>query len=260
MNNILNHTFFIAFSNNEFNFYIPSMLTNQDQIFIYGLHSEGLVAMKVGGGVLLHPDVAEHFFSLKKNALDAGIDLEIASGFRNFDRQLLIWNRKASGQLNVLDRDGQPINMSRLTGIEKVFAILRWSALPGASRHHWGTDLDVFDARELSTDYQLQLTMDESQAMFSRLHCWLDKQIEQNMAMGFFRPYQIDRGGIAPEPWHLSYAPLAREFQREFSIDKLAQILVKTDIALKETILANLDEIYERFIQVPYSIYPAKRV
>ena len=24
-------------------------------------------------------------------------------------------------------------------------AILVWSALPGASRHHWGTDLDVFD-------------------------------------------------------------------------------------------------------------------
>jgi len=236
------------------------MLTNQDRTFIYGLHSEGFVAVKEGSGVLLHPAVAEPFFALKKNALDAGIDLEIASGFRNFERQLSIWNRKVSGQLNVLDRDGQLINMSRLTAIEQVFAILRWSALPGASRHHWGTDLDVFDTKGLSTDYQLQLTLDESEAKFSRLHRWLDKKIAQNMAMGFFRPYQMDRGGIAPEPWHLSYAPLAQEFQREFSLDKLAQILVKTDMALKETILANLDEIYERFIQVPYSIYPAKRV
>ncbi len=32
---------------------------------------------------------------------------------------------------------------------ERVAAILVWSALPGASRHHWGTDCDVIDAAAL---------------------------------------------------------------------------------------------------------------
>ena len=27
---------------------------------------------------------------------------------------------------------------------------------------------------------------------------------------GFYRPYASDRGGVQPEPWHLSYAPVAR--------------------------------------------------
>ena len=32
-------------------------------------------------------------------------------------------------------------------------------------------------------------------------------------AFGFFRPYTTDRGGVAPEPWHLSYAPVAARAQ-----------------------------------------------
>ena len=237
-----------------------NMLTDSNQSFLYGLHSEGLVAAATGGEVLLHPAVAESFRNLKTSALSAEIDLQVASGFRNFERQLSIWNRKASGQLTVWGDDGRPVSLSQLTEIEQVFAILRWSALPGASRHHWGTDLDVFDAAALPANYQVQLTLEESNNRFARLHTWLDKQIAQSTAMDFFRPYQIDRGGVAPEPWHLSYAPLAQDFQRAFSIDRLAQILMETDIALKAVVLANLDEIYARFIEVPYSIYPSKRV
>jgi len=237
------------------------MLTDPDQALLYGLRSEGFVAAtENGGGSLLHPAVVEPFNALKASAANADIDLQAASGFRSFERQLSIWNRKVSGQLTVLDSNGQPINLNHLTEPERVFAILRWSSLPGASRHHWGTDLDVFDAAALPNGYQVQLTLEESNTMFGRLHRWLDLQLEQNNAMGFFRPYQTDRGGIAPEPWHLSYAPLAKDFQRAFSISQLARILAETDIALKKVILANLDEIYTRFIEVPYSIYPAKRV
>jgi len=236
------------------------MLTDQDQTLLYGLHSEGFVAVTSSGGVQLHPAVIESFRALKASAANVGLDLQVASGFRNFERQLSIWNRKASGQLIVLDGNSQPIDLSHLTELDRVLSILRWSALPGASRHHWGTDLDVFDAAVLPVGYQIQLTQEESNTMFGKLHHWLDTQMEGSTAEGFFRPYSIDRGGVAPEPWHLSYAPLALDFQRAFSISQLAQILAETDIALKAVILANLDEIYARFIEVPYSIYPAKRV
>jgi len=235
-------------------------LSAQDLGLLYGLGSEGCVAVAGCEAVLLHARVVAPFAALMESASCVGIDLRIASGYRTFERQLSIWNRKTSGQLSVLGSDGLPVDVTRLTETERVFAILRWSALPGASRHHWGTDFDVFDARDLPENYQLQLTAEESRVMFGRLHTWLDEQIEQDAAMGFIRPYRIDKGGIAPEPWHLSYAPLAETFQRAFSIEQLANILAATDIVLKETILANLDEIHERFIQVPYSIYRAKRV
>lgn len=235
-------------------------LSSQDQALLYGSGAEGCVSVQNSETVLLHAGVVEPFNALRERAFTAGIDLRIASGLRGFERQLSIWNRKASGQLSVLGNDGLPIDLAQLTEPERVFAILRWSALPGASRHHWGTDMDVFDAQGLPENYPLQLTVAESHTVFGRLHAWLDEQIEQDGAMGFIRPYQLDRGGIAPEPWHLSYAPLAEVFQRAFSIDQLECILVESDIALKAAILANLDEIQSRFIALPYSIYPPKRV
>ena len=239
----------------------PYTLSSQDSALLYGQVPDAYAALVNCETVFLHSGAAEAFALLKEQAAAADIDLRIASGFRNFDRQLSIWNRKAAGQLNVLGSDGQVLDLAQLTEPERVFAILRWSALPGASRHHWGTDMDVYDGRDLPADYRLQLTTAEAYSQFGRLHAWLDTRMAQEgSACGFIRPYQQDRGGIAPEPWHLSYAPLAEAFQQVFSLQQLAAILAATDIALKEAILANLDEIHRRFIALPYSIYPAKGV
>jgi len=38
-----------------------------------------------------------------------------------------------------------------------VRAILHWSALPGASRHHWGTEIDVIDRAALADGRKAQL-------------------------------------------------------------------------------------------------------
>ena len=75
-----------------------------------------------------------------------GIDLVAFSSFRDFDRQLAIWNGKFRGERPMQDRAGRPLDALALTPAERVAAILWWSALPGASRHHWGTDIDVMDA------------------------------------------------------------------------------------------------------------------
>ena len=96
-------------------------------------------------GARVHREVVEPFRSLKREARTAGFDLQILSGYRSFEQQLSIWNRKASGKLAVLDSDAVALDVEALSKRELVFAILRWSALPGASRHHWGTDLDVYD-------------------------------------------------------------------------------------------------------------------
>ena len=100
-------------------------------------------------GVGLQSDCWRALGALRGKAARKGFDLQVASGFRSFDRQLTIWNGKARGERPVHDDEGLPVNLDRLSPVERVTAILRFSALPGASRHHWGTDVDVFDAAAL---------------------------------------------------------------------------------------------------------------
>jgi LAS superfamily LD-carboxypeptidase LdcB len=201
-------------------------------------------------GVRVHQEVVEPFRSLKREARTAGFDLQILSGYRSFDQQLSIWNRKASGKLAVLDSNGVSLVVEALSERELVFAILRWSALPGASRHHWGTDLDVYDAAATPEGYEIELIPEEVTAggMFGPLHEWLDERIAADNSFGFFRPYDKDRQGVAPERWHLSYAPVAAVYLEQLTTDVLRAAVEQADLLLKDTVLLQLDEIYERFV------------
>ncbi len=208
--------------------------------------------------VPVHRDLVPHIELLRVRAAQAGFTLALASGFRGFDRQLAIWNGKAEGVRPLLDDNGQPLNVAELSTKERLFAILRWSALPGGSRHHWGTDIDVYDAQPSRQGYQLQLTHEETRAdgVYGKFHQWLDVELSDAESI-FFRPYTQWSGGIAPEPWHLSCAPLSANCQRSLDPKLLRELLSETDIALKKEILAHFDEIYERFIWVDWQAYPS---
>jgi LAS superfamily LD-carboxypeptidase LdcB len=201
-------------------------------------------------GVRVHRDAVEPFRRLRQEARTAGFDLRILSGFRSFEEQLSIWNRKAAGQRAVLDSDAVPLDITRLSEQELVFAILRWSALPGASRHHWGTDLDVYDLAARPDGYEIELIPEEVNAggMFGPLHEWLDARIAAGTSFGFFRPYDVDRGGVAPERWHLSYEPVASAYVRQLTTAVLRATVERAAIALQDVVLRNLDEIYQRFV------------
>lgn len=199
----------------------------------------------------VHSAIAAPLLALQTRAAVAGFEMRIASSYRSFERQRLIWNNKALGLRPVLDSQGAPLDVTCMSERELVFAILRWSALPGASRHHWGTDIDVYDGSRMAPDYQLQLTVAETQGdgPFAEFHRWLNEEL-QTAGCEFFRPYAVDRGGIAPEPWHLSYAPLANHLARQFNEELLREQLLATDLQLKTTVLDNLAEIYQRFIAI----------
>ncbi len=201
-------------------------------------------------GVRIHCDVVMPLHQLRDEAGKAGFDLQMLSGFRNFKQQLSIWNRKALGQRAVLDSNAVPLDIEKLSEKELVFAILRWSALPGASRHHWGTDLDVYDANARPEGYEIELIPEEVNAggMFGPLHEWLDGRIADGAAFGFFRPYDQDRQGVAPELWHLSHAPAASGYEQQFTNELLRETIQKADVELEAALLQNLDEIYERFV------------
>jgi LAS superfamily LD-carboxypeptidase LdcB len=201
-------------------------------------------------GAPVHRDVVAPFHRLHEEARQAGFDLRILSGFRSFDQQLAIWNGKATGKRAVLDGAAVPLDIARLSERELVFAILRWSALPGASRHHWGTDLDVYDSAARPAGYEIELIPEEVDAggMFGPLHEWLDARIAAGASFGFARPYDVDRGGVAPERWHLSHAPVATACLRQLTPELLRATVARADLMLKHVVLQHLDEIYQRFV------------
>jgi LAS superfamily LD-carboxypeptidase LdcB len=222
----------------------PSMLTGRTEAHLCALPD----AEELGAPV--HRDVVAPFRRLRDEAARVGFRLHILSGFRGFERQLSIWNRKADGVLPVLDDAAVPIDIRTLSDGELVFAILRWSALPGASRHHWGTELDVFDAAACPDGYEVELIPEEVErgGMFAPLHDWLDRRIAAGTSFGFYRPYDRDRGGVAPERWHLSNAPVAARFAEGQGPDVLRPILLEADLRLKDAVLDHLDEIFARFV------------
>jgi hypothetical protein len=67
-------------------------------------------------------------------------------------------------------------------------------------------------------------------------------------SFGFFRPYDRDRNGVAPERWHLSYAPVASAFETRLTVPLLRRTVEAADLRLKEVVLAHLDEIFRRFV------------
>lgn len=196
----------------------------------------------------LQAEVWPALAALQAAAAAAGLELAVASAFRDFDRQLAIWNRKFSGAATLYNEYGEALDASSLSVGEKVHAILTWSALPGASRHHWGTDLDVYDPRWFAATQQpLQLIAAEYEGSgpCAELACWLRQHAAD---YGFFLPYQQYRGGVAAEPWHLSYAPLATVAQAQHNVAVLADALAPAPLLGKDFVLAQLDEIYQRYI------------
>jgi len=196
----------------------------------------------------IHKEMQLAWQSLSDAALTKGFELKIASGYRSFDRQLSIWNRKFSGELATKNKNNEIVNLSELSDEEKVDAILTYSALPGTSRHHWGTDIDIYADNLLETDQKLQLEPWEYQqgGPFEQLSLWL----EQDAAtFGFFHPYDKDRGGVAIEPWHLSFAPLAQPCLCDISVETLAQTITQADILGKQAILSKLPMIFSQYVQ-----------
>jgi LAS superfamily LD-carboxypeptidase LdcB len=196
---------------------------------------------------ILHREVVAPFLALRAAAAADGIDLVAFSSFRDFDRQLAIWNAKFRGERPMQDRAGAPLDALALSAAERVAAILWWSALPGASRHHWGTDFDCLDANALPAGYQLQLVPAEygPGGPFARLTAWLDAHMH---GFGFYRPYATDRGGVRPEPWHLSYAPVAARAQRALSPARLRDVLASAEIEGKAEVLAMLDGVFASYV------------
>ena len=198
-------------------------------------------------GCALHPAAAEALLAMRAAAARDGIDPLPVSGFRDFERQLAIWNGKFCGERALLDANGLPLDVAALSEPERVTAILIWSALPGASRHHWGSDFDLIDRNAMAAGLPVELLGEDyaSGGRYAKLSAWLALHMH---AYGFFLPYDQDRGGVQPEPWHVSFAPLATPALAALSTETLRHALDGVALAGRDTVIARLPQWFDQYV------------
>ncbi len=146
-------------------------------------------------GLYLRREAAEQFVAMAEAARLDGVNLIVVSAARNFTYQNGIWSRKWA----------RP-EYAGWSDVEKARHILRFSAMPGSSRHHWGTEVDL---NSLENDWFLTgegLKVGE----------WLDAHAA---AYGYHQVYtdRAERPGYLPERWHWSYLPLARSMLQAYN-------------------------------------------
>ena len=111
-------------------------MTDNSISALFGLSEDHLVDLD--DGIKVHEAIVEPFRALRDRAANEGIDLAVASGFRSYDRQKTIFDEKWQGNRAVLSDDDSLLDRSEFEDSEWLDRILRFSALPGTSRHHWG--------------------------------------------------------------------------------------------------------------------------
>jgi LAS superfamily LD-carboxypeptidase LdcB len=144
----------------------------------------------------LQPEVIEAFGKMRRAAAGAGIALTIISGRRNYEQQKVIWVNK----WNKLQSRG-------IHGVDAVEHILRYSSMPGTSRHHWGTDIDI---NSLEPAYF-------TTAKGAKELAWLRANAHNYGFAEVYSPRTTGRStGYQPEPWHWSYMPLASSYLTQY--------------------------------------------
>lgn len=154
------------------------------------------------------------FEKMQNEAKKEGVILEIVSGYRSYDRQKSIWNRKF--------KSNKANGLSPKQNIKK---IIEYSTLPGTSRHHWGTDVDIIDGSKPKEGDVLVARKFHNEGPYAELKKWMERHAE---SFGFYLPYtqNPNRKGFYYEPWHYSYAPLAIPLLKSYTKLDLNTVLI----------------------------------
>lgn len=202
--------------------------------------------------VFIHPEIEKDLRDWEKACQQQQIDFAVASAYRSFDRQLLIWNEKAEGKRPVRDKNGHIIDISSLSQQELLDAILLWSHIPGASRHHWGTDLDVFDAKWFKANnekLELQNSLYENGGPCAKFHELNLKLCSKKFP--FYRPYDSSAGNnfFMTELWHYSHTKVSKTYEKHYNFEIFIKNLKSApNLKLQPLILANSKYYYRNYV------------
>lgn len=155
-------------------------------------------------GLSLRKETISAFIKMYDAAKKEGVNLKIISATRNFSEQKAIWEAKWNGNKLV---NGKKLNETIKDPAERAKTILRYSSMPGTSRHHWGTDMDL---NSLENSYF-------NSAEGKKIYEWLKMHGSE---FGFCQPYSVKNetrpNGYEEEKWHWSYMPLSSVILKEY--------------------------------------------
>ena len=155
-------------------------------------------------GHFLLPETLAAWLEMHEAAKIDNINLIVISSLRSFEKQKKIWENKWNGRTLT---QGRNIAESIPDHAERAKAILKYSAMPATSRHHWGTD---FDINAVEDEYFFEGKGKDE-------YSWLQENAEK---FGFGQPYSIKSPerpvGYEEEKWHWSYLPLSKQFLKEY--------------------------------------------
>ena len=113
--------------------------------------------------------------------------------------------------------------------IEAVERIIKYSTIPGTSRHHWGTDIDIIDANYPKPKSVLEEENYYGNGPYCKLKEWMNEHSE---SYGFYEVYtkNPNRKGFEYEPWHFSYAPVSIPMLKAYQKLDIKSILKEENV------------------------------
>lgn len=182
----------------------------------------------------LRDEARLQFNLMKKAAKESGFNIHVISSYRSYSHQNGIWERKY--------KNYRKQGFSHQQTIEK---IIQYSTIPGTSRHHWGTDLDIIDGTKGIPSNPLSETHFNQGGRWHKFKLWLDENSEK---YGFYLVYTNakDRKGFAYEPWHFSYKPLSIKMLKEYKQLDIKKILQSNQLLGSENFTDEFIEKYTR--------------
>jgi len=225
MNLKTNLLLFLIFCNVNFS------QNSMDLDILQGIKNPNLV----GDTIKLEKNTFDAFNKMQIAAKEDGIDLKIVSAYRGYDRQKLIWNTKFKKFTTEF----------KLKPSQAVYEIIRFSTIPGTSRHHWGTEIDIIDNNYPDEEDVLIAKKFEKGGIFFKVKNWLNLNSEK---FGFYITYNNDpnRKGFEHEPWHYSYAPISKKMLLLFLKSDLKKFIKKGEIKGSEYFTDDFLEKYKK--------------
>ncbi len=175
----------------------PPPLTDTQLLGFF--HPEGMIQDPESDHYAL-PEVMRAYWQLKEQAKEDHWRLILVSGYRSFKSQRRIWNNSDDAHLKKGATDQK----------KRVEAVMSLASVPGLSRHHWGTELDI---SEFSLRGQLVNVEPDTPEKVLEFYKWMDNNAPK---YGFCKVYLGKGGVVNHEPWHWSYLPFSKTYQKQF--------------------------------------------
>ena len=176
-----------------------------DPLFVLGKTSPPLVGS-------MQEEVYEAYERMRQAAAKEGIDIKVVSAHRSYHRQREIWNAKY-----------KTLTLQGLPAKDAIQEIITYSTLPGTSRHHWGTDIDIIDNANPQSGDVLLAEKFYGDGPSSALRSWMNRNAAD---YGFLEVYtdHPNRKGFAHEPWHYTYHSLSKAYLEVLTNQVISEI------------------------------------